>query len=304
MKKRDGFILQQMRRMLDNERYALIAVIALIFVPYTSWVGMTILSLVTLRKGAKQGGLLVIPAMTAHTLVALTSTVWTVACIDALIQVVPCFLASCMLRLTNSWRAVASFFFCLLMVAAISIHLTMPKLIETQWMYLEATLHNLDSGAALLQTWQTQNIPVTVAANYLFGLQGVCLIFALLTPIWCARSLQAQLFYPGGFRQEMLNFRGDKYGLVVLFVLAFAAYSQHTLAMNALPMVMMYFMLAGLSVGAFVLSRMKPLKMMLLLVLPMMLVPMVVIPMYILLGGLDSLINCRLFLAARAGKTM
>ena len=64
MKKRDGFILHQMRRVLDNERYALIAVIALILIPYTSWVAMTILSLVTLRKGIKQAGLLVMPAIT------------------------------------------------------------------------------------------------------------------------------------------------------------------------------------------------------------------------------------------------
>lgn len=304
MRKRDGFILQQMRRLLDNERYALIAVILLILIPYTSWIGMTVLSLVTLRKGIKQAGLLVIPAMTAHTLVALTSTVWTVACIDALIQVVPCFLASCVLRATNSWKAVASFFFCLLMITAMVIHLTLPKLIDAQWMYLESTLRNLDSGATLLQAWQAHSVSTTVAANYLFGVQGVCLIFALVTPIWFARSLQAQLFYPGGFRQEVLNFRGDKYGLMVFFVLSFAAYSGHALAMNGLPMIIVYFVLAGLSFGSFVFSKMKPFKAMLLLTLPVVLMPMVMIPAYVLMGCLDSLVNCRLFLAARAGKTM
>lgn len=304
MKKRDGLILQQMRRVLENERYALIAVILLTLIPYTSWLGMTVLSLVTLRKGVKQASLLVIPAMTAHAIVALTSTVWTVACIDALIQVLPCFFASYVLRVTNSWKAVASFFFCLLMIAALFVHLFVPKLIDAQWMYLEATLRNLDSGAALLQVWQEQHVPSAVLANYLFGVQGVCLIFALMTPIWFARSLQAQLFYPGGFRQEMLNFRGDKYGLLVFIVLSLAAYSDHTLAMNGLPMLVMYFALVGISLGAFMFAKMKPLKAMLLLILPAILMPMVMLPVYVLMGCLDSLINCRLLLATRAGKTM
>ena len=187
-KKRDGFILQQMRNILDNERYALLAVIVLILIPYTSWVAMTILSLVTLRKGVKQASLLIIPAMTAHTLVALTSTVWTVACIDAFIQVVPCFIAACLLRTTNSWKAVASFFFCLLMVSAIAIHFAMPKLIDAQWMYLETMLRNFDSGETLLQAWKAKNISVTVAANYLFGFQSVCLIISRFQLFWLMKD--------------------------------------------------------------------------------------------------------------------
>lgn len=302
--KRDGFVLQQLRKMLDHERYALVAVMTFILIPYTSWLAMTILSLVALRKGTKQASLLVMPAITAHTLVALTSTVWTVALIDAVIQVVPCFLAALLLRATNSWKAVASFFFCVLMIAAIVIHLTLPKLIDAQWMYLESILRNLDSGVALLDAWHAKHVSATVAANYLFGVQSVCLITALVTPIGFARSLQAQLFYPGGFRQEMLNFRGDKYGLIVLSVVGAAAYADHTLAMNGLPMLLLYFAFAGLSLSAFVFSYMKPWKMTLLLILPFALTPMVMMPVYVLLGCLDSLVNCRLFLAERAGKAM
>ncbi len=302
--KRDGFILQQVRKTLEHERYALVAVVALTLIPYMSWLAMTILSLVALRKGTKQASLLVMPAITAHTLVGLMSTVWTVAVVDALIQVVPCFLAALVLRATNSWKAVASFFFCALMMAAILIHLALPKLIDAQWMYLESILRNLDAGVALLDAWHAKHISVTVAANYLFGVQSACLIAALVTPIGFARSLQAQLFYPGGFRQEMLNFRGDKYGLVVLAVLGVAAYADHTLAMNGLPMLLLYFALAGLSLIAFAFSHLKPWKMTLLLMLPFFFMVKGIMLVYVLLGCLDSLVNCRLFLAERARNTM
>lgn len=301
---RDGYTQRFVRRILDNDRYALIAVVVFMLMPYTAWASMTILSLVTLRKGWKQASLLLIPAITAHILVSLTTVVWTVACVDALIRVLPCFAAACVLRKTHSWKAVAALFFCLVMLCALSLQVFAPHLIDAQLVYLQTAMRGIDSGRTLLDLWGEWGIQPFVVANYLLGFQGVCLLLAIISPLLFARSLQAQLYYPGGFRQEMLNFRGDKYSVLVMVLLAVAASLNHVFAMNGLPLMMFYFTLAGLSVSAHVLEKMKPLRMAVVLLVPFMLLPLIVLPFYIALGTFDSLFNFRLYLSSRAGKTM
>jgi len=179
-----------------------------------------------------------------------------------------------------------------------------PHLISAQLVYLQTVVQNLDTGSTLLDTWREWGIPPVVVANYLLGFQELCLLLAIISPLLLARSLQARLYYPGGFRQEMLNFRGDKYSLVVMVLLSIAASLNHVLAMNGLPIILFYFTLAGLSLSAHVLEKMKPLRKAVILWAPLLLVPLVAFPFYIALGAFDSLFNFRLYLASRAGKTM
>lgn len=302
--RQEGLIHRQLRQILTQDRYALIAVIVLMLIPYSTWASMTILSLVTLRRGWRQGIVLLIPAFTTHTLVSLTTVVWSLACIDALIRVVPCFIAACILRATNSWKAVAVFVFGLSMLCALALQMIAPHFIDAQLVYLKTVIQNMNAGQTLLDTWEARNIPSFVIANFLFGFQEVCLLMAVVSPLLIARSLQAQLFYPGGFRQEMLNFRGDKYGAIVLLMLIVASMQNHVLAMNGLPLILFYFSLAGLSLCAHVFSKMKPLKMVVILLLPFVLLPVVALPFYLFLGAIDSCFNFRLYLASRAGKIM
>ncbi len=303
MNMRDGLIKNQALRVLDNDRYALILVVVLMLLPYAAWASMTILSLVTLRKGWKQGGLLLIPALTAHILVSLMSTVLAVALIDACARVLPCYVATCVLRSTSSWKAIAFVFFVFIVLGAFSLHLFAPELIDAQYVYLQAVLKETDSGRIALGLWEEQKIRSFVFSNYLLGFQAVCFFGTILSPVMFARSLQSQLYYPGGFQQEMLNFRGDKQSVIVLVLLCLAAYQEHLLAMNSLPLILFYFILAGLSFSAHVLIKMKPLRVFVLLMVPFILFPLLVMPLYVLLGALDSLFNFRLYLSPSAGKT-
>ncbi len=301
---RDGFIQQQARRLLENDRYALLAVLVFMFLPYTTWVSMTVLSLVTLRKGWKQGAMLLLPALTAHVIATLTSVIWSVALIDAVVRILPCYFAACLLRTTSSWKVVSASFLCLVVIGAALLQWFLPDLIDAQYAYLQAAIREIDSGRTLLGFWDERGIESFVVANYLLGFQALCLFIAIISPLMFARSLQAQLFYPGGFRQEMLNFRGDKQSVIVLSLLCFAAYQNRLLAMNILPLIVFCFTLAGLSFSANVLfNKMKPFKAGVMLLTPLMLLPLMMLPFYAVLGAFDGLFNFRLYLSSNTGKT-
>jgi hypothetical protein len=298
----DGLTQRLAKRVLSNDKYALIAVVVCMLLPYSAWLSMTVLSLVTLRKGWKQGSMLLIPAVTANILVSLTSVALTVALIDALARVLPCYLAACVLRSYSSWKAVALFFMGLIGLFALSLQLVAPTLIEAQYVYLQTVLREVDAWHQLMGVLEEQGIASFIVANYLIGFQFACLFFATATPLLFARSIQSQLYYPGGFQQELRDFRGDKQSVIVLVLLCFAAYQGHVLAMNCLPLLVLYFVLAGLCVSVHVLASMKPWKVAILLMVPFLCLPQVFLPLYVFLGACDGLFNFRLYLPARAGK--
>ena len=119
-----------------------------------------------------------------------------------------------------------------------------------------------------------------------------------------ARSVQAQLFCPGGFKREMLTFRGDKIELLLLVILFIAANQQNVFAMSLLPILIFYFMLAGLSLSFNVLAKQRPLRLMVLSIASILLLPFVMLPVYVIFGALDALFNLRSYLLSNAGKTI
>ena len=90
--------------------------------------------------------------------------------------------------------------------------------------------------------------------------------------------------------------------MAMLLLLLALAYSERFLAIDCLPLVLFYFILSGLSLGAHLFSNMRPLALTLLLVAPMIFLSWVFLPLYALLGALDSLFNFRLYLSKKTGK--
>ena len=102
----------------------------------------------------------------------------------------------------------------------------------------------------------------------------------------------------------MLTFRGDKVALLLL-VGAFIAANQHnTIAISLLPVLMFYFLLAGLSLSFNVLAKHRPVSSMVLLIASLLILPFIMLPVYVIFGSLDSLFNFRLYLPSDAGKTI
>lgn len=297
---REGFFQRHARKILASERYALVAALILAAMPFMGWLAEALVALVTLRQGAKAGAKLLIPVMLVHTLVSIWSIPVSMALMLAMLNVLPCYIAAHVLRTTTSWRAVASVLLSLVVLGAMVLQMLFPAFINDQYMHLEAMLKSLASNQAnFLDFWLRHGVSPLVLANYLLGVQAVSLVFSAMVPLFVARTLQAQLYYPGGFREELFNFRGDKISLIVLGLLMLAAYFEQYLAINSLPLVLFYFVLAGLSLGAYMFSNMRPLAAMAILVLPIIFLSWVMLPLYALIGALDSVFDFRSYLSSK-----
>lgn len=300
---RESLFQRQAMRVLDNDRYALASAAILSVLPYMGWLALALIALVTLRKGWRIAGMLVLPVMVGHMLLALKSVPLSAAIFGAALNVVPCYLAAVVLGFTSSWRAAAAALLGLVMSGALFFQVISPDFIVSQYEHLQALMRSLAAGQVnVLDYWESHEVPPLVLANYFLGVQAASLAFSAMVPLFFARSIQSQLFYPGGFQQELLNFRGDKISLAVFVLLSAAAYSHLFLAINGLPLVLFYFVLAGLSLAACLLSRIRPLGVLVLLLVPTVLLPWVMLPLYVLLGAFDSLFNVRLYLSLKAGK--
>lgn len=290
----------QLELMIKDSRYALAYAMLFSFFSYTMWLSLTVIALVTLRRGLREGLWVMLPVSFIHAAVSTIHLPWSAAVLNALLTFLPVFSGALVLHQTTQWRMVAGVFFLQVVLAAILVQMFYPAFITEQFHYLQKIAQNLPEDNALLVLLSAQHkIDGRLLANYLFGTQAAGLIASALLPLMFGRQLQAGLFNPGGFRQEVLAFRSGKIELVLLTALIVGAYQQNVLAMNCLPVVGFYFLLAGLSVGYYVLAGKKSMWVLLLLVLPVGLLPFIMMPIYLLIGFFDGIINFRSYLPVR-----
>ena len=238
-----------------------------------------------------------------HVLVAVIRLPLQTAIVMSVLGTVPCYLTAYVLRVTSSWRFVSIGLLALVLIAAICLHVFSSDFILQQYLHLLAAMQHLAAEQSnLLDFWGNKGVSSPVFANYLLGVQAASLAFSAMMLLLFARQIQSQLFYPGGFRFEIQNFRGDKIDCAVLLLLLALAYFENFLAINCLPLVLLYCALSGLSFATYCFSNMRPLVLMLLLVIPTIFLAWVFLPLYALIGALDSLFNFRLYLSAKTGK--
>lgn len=287
----------QAKFLLENPWYAILCAVVLALLPYTSWLSVALIALVTLRKGSREGGVLLAAVLLAHFAFSLTTLTAKLAIINTLLVFMPCYLAAILLRITASWRAVAGGFFLQVTIAMMLLQAMLPDFSMTQFLYFKTALRDLQYDNTLLEFVNgNHGIKDLTLANYLLGIQAAGIVLSAALSLMLARSLQSQLYYPGGFRKEMLDFRGEKLGLFLLVIMMIAASHDNVLAMTILPVLIVYFLLSGLSLGFNLFAKKRPLGSFLLLIAPLLLIPLVMLPVYVVVGSLDSLFNFRLYL--------
>ncbi len=298
-----ALIDDQLKKLLGNKWYALAQVLILALLPYTSWLSMALMALITLRKGWRAGGWLLVPVLIAQFAVYKSSMSSAVALCNALLILLPCYFGAIVLRLTASWRAVAAFFFLLIFIGILLLHGLMPDFIMAQYLYLQNILREAQAQSSLLQFMNERSgVNPMVFASYFLGLQALGVICMASVSLVFARMMQARLFYPGACRQELLAFRGDRVGLVLLIVLAVAATQHNVLAISMLPMLVFYFFLAGFSLSFNRVTKQRPWILLAIFSVTLFVLPFVMLPIYVVIGALDVLFNFRSYLPSDAGN--
>lgn len=286
---------KQTKLILSSRTNALLYAVILALLPYCTWLAMTVIALVTLRKGEREGGRILLSVLLAHALMLLTSLPLYAALFNSVLVFVPIYLAAYVLRATKSWQAVATLLFFLVIVSSVIIQQMVPEWVISQYTVIQNLVKASQSDQMVVKWLEdAAQVPLQVMANYLLGIQLVFTIVSVWSALMLARSLQSQLFYSGGFTKEVLSFRGNRLSCMVMISLILAAWQWNILAMNVLPVLGFFYFLAGLSLCAnFIMTKSSKL-ILAVLVVPLIFIPFLMMPLYIILGLLDSIFNIRL----------
>ncbi len=283
--------------LLDNSRYVTLCAVMLCLLPYASGLSMALIALVTLRKGARDGLLVLMPVALVHAGFLLQSMSVEWVCINTVLTYIPVYIASCVLGSSVRWNAAYCAFIAQASCLMLLLHVFMPGYIIAQYAGVRSLVGQQESLSGFFNDpmfKDSDGINQAIFSNYVLGSQALSIVCYALLALLLARFVQSRLFYPGGFKQEMLTFCGNKLAILFGGVVVIAAMKHQVMAINMLPIVVFYFLLVGLSLSAHALSSVKRTSsMFILLLLPLGFFPLVLGPVYIMLGSLDSLFNLR-----------
>ncbi|KGP63866.1 membrane protein [Legionella norrlandica] len=297
-----NFIVKQSKALIENKQYAILCAVALSIVPFASWLSVALVSLITLRKGAKLGLEVMIPALIIHSVPLMMLLPLKGALINTLIAYLPCYFAALTLRATTSWPNVFGIFLFQAFLVFLSVQILAPDFVMGQFAQFKVILSQFQEYKQLIEN-STEGLSSLSLAHLFFGVQILSVVTSTLISLMFARSIQAKLFMPGGFKQEMLEFRSGRFSFLMLIIISIASYYEIPAAISTLPLLLAYFFLSGFSLAYYILARKWQVRVVILLFLLILLKPFFVLFAYIVFGSLDSLFNFRLYLPARVRES-
>ncbi len=289
---------------LKQPSYAVGLALLFSLMPYTLCFSLMMIALVTLRKGIKPGLVVFFPVLLLQVAMSMTSMSWSIAVFNALAELMPCLFAAAVLRQTQSWQMMACGFFVCIWAGALVLQNFYPGFVEAQFFYFKNMMQTLPKDHEWLTYFNAvKSTHADALGHYFFGTQSMIMVLMSVLPVLVARKWQSELFYPGGFKQEMLSFRADRMVLLVFFVVLYAAFKEHAMAIDVFPLLLLYLTATGLSLIFYILCHKNMAFLTSIMIVGLLLKPFVMIPAFVILGLLDGLFNFRLYLPFGAGKT-
>jgi hypothetical protein len=302
MMRAGNLIIRQSKALLENKQRAILVAIILSILPFASWLSVALVSLVTLRKGAKAGFEVMLPALVVHSVPLMMLVSLDSALANTLISYIPCYLAALTLRRTTSWQSVSGVFLIQAFIGFTVLQLMAPDFVVDQYNQFKNILAQFQEYNQLVAS-STDGMSSFILSQLFFGLQILSVIISAMISLLFARSIQSKLFMPEGFRNEIAEFRSGRLAFLVLATISIASYFGVPHAIYLLPLILSYFLVSGFSLAYFVLARKRQVRVAVLLLLLILLKPSFVLFAYIVFGTLDSLFNFRLYLPARVRES-
>jgi hypothetical protein len=192
------------------------ATVAVLFglLPMLNLLSAAVVALVTLRKGPREGFLVMMWALLPAGLH------WLEGDPASVIMVVGVFLLAQLLRRTQSWQQVLL----LTTVLGVLLQLSLPLQQEYLASIRTRLVTVLESGGGLQST--AEGMTLAEAADQIMALwmdvYGVSHAFVFIVCLMIGRYWQALLYNPGGFQQEFHELRIDRRVMAVLLLLVLA----------------------------------------------------------------------------------
>lgn len=282
---------KQVKLLLDNQQYSYILVALLVVVPFMTWLAVTIVALITLRKGASIGFKAMTYGLLSFMFVTFL-TKWPALPAIAVIFLTffPCYIAALLLRATAKWEWVAYFMVGLTTLIVLLLNLKTPGFLIDQYHALQNMMKELQGNHVQVTGFFSESSQVIA---YLLGIQALTFMISIISTLMIARAVQSNLFYPGGFKREILSFQAHPIMIFPLLLMLYGAYEHMPIAISLLPAWCFYFVAAGLSMLLSSFSTRSPILIFVLLLISMFLLPFVMLPIILSIGILDSFFHFR-----------
>lgn len=293
---------------LQNRLHAMGVAFAFSLMPLLgASLGILVATLVTLRKGAFEGtlvlGATIAPFLLSYALSSPSSQsqMMMIATVTIVAINIVTWLLALVLRRYGNWSFVIEVAILTGVVLISVIHLVFPDIQD--WWSLQLAAY-LKKTAPLFQQLAPEGAPseemmeASVIAGikpYITGFVMASIIFNALLQLVIARGWQAVIFNPGGLRKELYQIRLGYVSAAVFVIVLALAYTSNVFGLDMMPVMVTAFCVAGLSLIHYVLAPRQMGWFWLVLVY---LGVMFIFPMGIVLvaiaGLLDSFFNLRL----------
>ena len=297
-----NFIIKHCKVLLENKQQAILFAVVLSILPFASWLSVALVCLITLRKGAQSGFEVMLPALVVHSVPLMMLVPLESVLANTLIAYIPCYIAALSLRKTVSLQRLSGVFFIQACIGFLLIQYLAPDFVTSQFEQFKKILAPLQVYQQLLLE-SSDRFGSFMLAQLFFGIHILTVIASSLFSLLFARSIQAKLFNPGAFSEEISKFRCGKISFLILVIVLLASYYEIPSAINLLPLVLCYFLLSGFNLAYYITARKNHFRVVILLLLLIVFKPSIVLLAYVIIGSLDSLFNFRLYLPARVRES-
>lgn len=231
---------------LRSRLHAIFSALIFSLMPLGSWISAVIMALVTLRKGAREGFILLLWCALPSVVVGYFHGFWlSLESIALYFGVV--WLCAVWLRTARSWDGVMTIVTCcgLLMVGAFYV---LIGDVHHYWLrYLMPIYEHFSDYSHLNLSHQQIETIAFETAEFITGLQVALILIGDLAYLLCARSLQASLFNPRGLGKELRNIRMSAPAMLFYLCVMMIAWLKTDMAYDLLPVLLLPFIATGIS---------------------------------------------------------
>lgn len=245
--------------LLSKSSRAVLFALGCAFFGPLQWFASVIMALVTLRNGPRAGAIVLL-WITLPSAVTAFQGQWFFFVHKVVFGYGLTFALACILRRTRSWTKMIDAVVAFGLTSVCLMHLLLPD-VSAWWIaQLQPLFDTLFSQANLAAGDPTLTALAPSPTRFAFFATGlnatVVSVLALIT-LGLARFWQARLFNPGGLRRELHHLRLSKLTLGVAVVVCLLASIKNSTALDCIPVVLLPFALAGISLMHFSVKKQK-----------------------------------------------
>jgi hypothetical protein len=243
-----NFLQKQGRMLLTNRYYTYFLVVLLALLPFVGWLSLSVIALIVLRKGSHEGFKVMLLGFATALAIKLFYGTVPYEYPTTIATFLLCYLSALALRASMSWTTLLTITLVGSLMLMAFMYTFFPQLILNEFNLVIAILRRAGMDEKLLQLGNLAANPLGQLglACYLLGVQVLSVVFSSLSSLILARYTQSLLYEPGGLKRELLSIKVMRFTVVILVMVVYAAYQHYPLAIGMLPILLTYFITAGM----------------------------------------------------------